>query len=112
MLKWSERLNPSTSLIVRDFFLTFSLNPLSFSLYFPWPGAGQSRVHSGLTHWFCFGFCWFGVVWVFLHVLSSPTRILDYSSLGKNSVSLLSWPESGAGEAGNAFGLDTQGCFV
>lgn len=36
----------------------------------------------------------------FLHVLSSPTWILDYSLLGKNSIYLLSWTESGAGRLG------------
>ena len=35
-----------------------------------------------------------------LHVLPSPPWLLDYSLLGKNSIYLCSWTESGAGEAG------------
>ena len=54
-------------------------------------GKSVGRVYSGLTNCFCS---------VFLHVLSSPTWILDYSLLGKNSIYLPSWTESGAGEAG------------
>lgn len=78
---------------------------VSFSLWPVEPAcAAQGGVGQSSSAW---QVCGQSLLWsdqrfcsVFLHVLSSPTWILDYSLLGKNSIYLPSWTESGAGEAG------------